>query len=73
MDDDAAYDDAMEGFEGDVNEDDVNEDDVNEDDVNEDDMEELKRLGVGALFAPGTTTTEIANYIKDWVKENRSF
>ena len=41
--------------------------------IPEEDMAELKRLGVGALFAPGTTTTEIANYIKDWVKENRSF
>lgn len=41
--------------------------------IPEEDMAELKRLGVGELFAPGTTTTEIANYIKDWVKENRSF
>lgn len=41
--------------------------------IPEEDMTELKRLGVGELFAPGTTTSEIANYIKDWVKENRSF
>jgi methylmalonyl-CoA mutase, C-terminal domain len=38
-----------------------------------DDMEKLHELGVGKLFAPGTPTTEIANYIKQWVKENRSF
>lgn len=41
--------------------------------IPEEDMAELKRMGVGELFAPGTTTSEIANYIKDWVKENRSF
>lgn len=41
--------------------------------IPEEDMAELKKLGVGALFAPGTTTAEIANYIKEWVKANRSF
>jgi len=30
-------------------------------------------MGVGKLFAPGTSTSVIADYIKDWVKENRSF
>jgi methylmalonyl-CoA mutase C-terminal domain/subunit len=30
-------------------------------------------MGVGKLFAPGTPTSEIADYIKDWVKNNRSF
>ena len=38
-----------------------------------DDMKELNDMGVGRLFAPGTTTTEISAYIRDWVKENRSF
>jgi methylmalonyl-CoA mutase, C-terminal domain len=38
-----------------------------------DDMEKLKEMGVGELFPPGTTTTAIADYIKNWVKENRSF
>lgn len=38
-----------------------------------DDMKTLKEMGVGNLFAPGTTTTEIADYIKAWVKENRDF
>ena len=38
-----------------------------------DDMKILNEMGVGKLFAPGTPTTEIARYITDWVKENRSF
>lgn len=41
--------------------------------IPEDDMEALNKLGVGKLFAPGATTSEIAGYIKDWVKENRNF
>ncbi len=41
--------------------------------IPEEDMKQLNELGVGQLFAPGTTTTEIAQYIKDWVKVNRSF
>lgn len=38
-----------------------------------DDMKVLNDQGVGKLFPPGTPTTEIANYITGWVKENRSF
>ncbi len=38
-----------------------------------DDMEILKQKGVGQLFAPGTPTQEIALYITEWVKLNRSF
>ena len=38
-----------------------------------DDILTLTELGVGKLFPPGTTTTDIANYISDWVKEHRSF
>src|SRR5688572_8068105 len=38
-----------------------------------DDMKKLNELGVGKLFAPGTRTTEIAEYIKNWVRENRDF
>jgi len=30
-------------------------------------------MGVGKLFAPGATTSEIAGYIKAWVKEHRNF
>jgi methylmalonyl-CoA mutase C-terminal domain/subunit len=40
--------------------------------IPENDQEELHHLGVGKLFAPGTTTTEIANYIVDWVIKNRN-
>jgi methylmalonyl-CoA mutase C-terminal domain/subunit len=40
--------------------------------IPEDDMKKLHSLGVGKLFAPGAATSEIATYIKDWVKENRS-
>ena len=41
--------------------------------IPEDDMNELHSMGVGKLFAPGANTKEIADYIKNWVKENRSF
>ncbi|CAN5506848.1 cobalamin B12-binding domain-containing protein [soil metagenome] len=35
------------------------------------DIEELKKMGVGELFTPGTPTYETINYVKAWVKENR--
>jgi methylmalonyl-CoA mutase C-terminal domain/subunit len=38
-----------------------------------DDMDELKKLGVGELFPPGTTTGDIVKYITTWVHENRNF
>ena len=38
-----------------------------------DDMNTLNKLGVGKLFPPGTPTTEIADYITTWVKQNRDF
>jgi methylmalonyl-CoA mutase C-terminal domain/subunit len=41
--------------------------------IPEDDMIALNELGVGKLFAPGTTTADIAVYIKDWVKTHRNF
>ncbi len=41
--------------------------------IPDDDMQKLNELGVGKLFPPGTATSEIAGYIKDWVKENRSY
>jgi methylmalonyl-CoA mutase C-terminal domain/subunit len=41
--------------------------------IPEDDMNKLNEMGVGKLFAPGTPTSEISTYIKDWVKKNRSF
>jgi len=41
--------------------------------IPEDDMKKLNGIGVGKLFAPGTPTSETADYIKQWVKENRHF
>ncbi len=41
--------------------------------IPEDDMKALNNLGVGKLFAPGAKTHEIADYIKNWVAENRDF
>lgn len=41
--------------------------------IPEDEMRQLNQIGVGKLFVPGTPTTEIASYIKNWVKENRTF
>lgn len=41
--------------------------------IPEEDRIELNKLGVGKLFPPGTPTTDIAMYITNWVKENRSF
>jgi methylmalonyl-CoA mutase C-terminal domain/subunit len=41
--------------------------------IPEEDRNTLAEQGVGGLFPPGTPTAEIANYIKNWVKENRSF
>src|SRR5215216_680262 len=38
--------------------------------IPEDDMKTLNEMGVGKLFSPGTTSTEIASYIKQWVKEH---
>jgi methylmalonyl-CoA mutase, C-terminal domain len=35
------------------------------------DMKKLSEIGVGKLFAPGTDTTTIVDYITTWVKENR--
>src|SRR5688572_27657946 len=41
--------------------------------IPEGDMKALNEMGVGKLFAPGTSTSEITSYIKDWVKEHRNF
>ena len=35
------------------------------------DMKKLNEMGVGKLFAPGTDTGDVINYIKSWVEENR--
>jgi methylmalonyl-CoA mutase C-terminal domain/subunit len=36
--------------------------------IPEDDIAKLKEIGVGELFTPGATTTDIADYIKEWCK-----
>ena len=41
--------------------------------IPEDDMKTLHVQGVGKLFAPGTPTSEISDYIQTWVREHRSF
>jgi methylmalonyl-CoA mutase C-terminal domain/subunit len=41
--------------------------------IPEDDMEKLQQMGVGRLFAPGTPTGDIAQYIRDWVSTHRNF
>lgn len=41
--------------------------------IPEDDMKLLNEMGTGRLFAPGTTSTDIASYIRQWVKEHRNF
>lgn len=35
------------------------------------DIDELKKMGVGELFTPGTPTYETVNYVKEWVNKNR--
>lgn len=36
--------------------------------IPEDDMQALNEMGVGMLFAPGTRTTDIAEYIREWTR-----
>lgn len=37
------------------------------------DAQELKNMGIGELFPPGTSTSEIVNYITGWVHQHRNF
>jgi len=39
--------------------------------IPEEDNKVLQDMGIGHLFAPGTNTTDIAAYIKNWVAENK--
>jgi len=39
--------------------------------IPEEDINALSKMGVGRLFAPGAPTTEIADYITNWVQTNR--
>lgn len=41
--------------------------------IPEKDVKELKAMGVGELFAPGTTLAEIVTYIENWVVDNRNY
>jgi methylmalonyl-CoA mutase C-terminal domain/subunit len=36
------------------------------------DMEKLQAMGVGRLFGPGTPTSEIVEYIRDWFARTRT-
>lgn len=37
------------------------------------DVQALQEIGVGQLFAPGTTMLTISSYISNWVTTNRNF
>ena len=39
--------------------------------IPKEDMEELRRLGIGELFGPGTRTSDLADYIKKWFAERQ--
>ena len=39
--------------------------------IPEDDMLALSKIGVGKLFAPGTSIQDSINYINSWVQDNR--
>ena len=39
--------------------------------ISKDDMETLRKLGVGDLFGPGTTTSAIIDYVREWVGTHR--
>ena len=41
--------------------------------IPENDIRQLKEIGVGELFAPGTTMLTIVIYIQNWTIENRNF
>jgi len=40
--------------------------------ISKEDMEALRRLGVGDLFGPGTSTQAIVEYVRGWVAANRA-
>jgi methylmalonyl-CoA mutase, C-terminal domain len=37
--------------------------------IPKEDMEELQRRGTGKLFGPGTSTSDLVDYIRDWFEE----
>lgn len=40
--------------------------------IPDEDMKKLRAMGVGELFAPGTKTEKIAEYIREWVSKKRN-
>ena len=40
--------------------------------IPDEDRQELQKMGVGELFAPGTDMATIVAYIKQWVAKNRT-
>jgi methylmalonyl-CoA mutase C-terminal domain/subunit len=38
--------------------------------ISEEDIAKLKSIGVGELFTPGSSTSEIVEYLKSWIKEH---
>ena len=40
--------------------------------ISKEDMEALRKLGVGDLFGPGTSTGAIIDYVRGWVAANRA-
>lgn len=38
--------------------------------ISEDDIAKLKEKGVGELFTPGTPTSQVVDFLKNWVSEN---
>ena len=39
--------------------------------IPKEDMDELQKIGVGELFAPGASIKESLSYITNWVQDNR--
>ena len=39
--------------------------------ISDSDKIELRKLGIGELFTPGTSTIEIVDYVVKWVSDNR--
>jgi len=40
--------------------------------IPEQDIKSLQAAGIGEIFTPGASTTEIIRYIQDWVREHRT-
>ena len=39
--------------------------------IPDEDIPKLKEMGVAEIFTPGTLTTEIGNFIKEWFERNK--